>query len=578
MKDTTLIFVYNEYRSAQAAALVYRMLENGSAHSAARSRTTADIRLWVSSYRKFWEHIGRAVKQHKPKTIWIMGLGAPDSAEGNELLLQYTNKGTAIHWYTEHGNTNAESWREIERENFHYENLSYERAGLLLKLGELFALRNDRWYKALLADARKDDRSRPEARTPAAAYILSQIMRGFRYGDMDAYPRAIAWLAGDGTFSEEQAAEAEEFQQYGQWDYIGRGANVKKLKQLCQVVGSDSGDCRVLISGESGSGKELVARMIWDCSARKHKPFITVNCANFTPELMNSELFGHVKGAFTGATAMRKGLFEEAHGGILFLDEVGELNLELQARLLRVLQTGLITRLGSAKETKVEVRVIAATNRNLLREVQAGRFREDLYYRLAEVTLSTIPFREMEPFDKDTIGLKTWYQISVRRNSWKELTEEDRKLIHQYNWPGNVRQVRNVLTNAFLTQRSVGEVLAEIGAGELISVDGIADRENGARGRGAGILECENGAGDRGTEYRGNGAENGAGDRENGDDWGRENGANIPFMVPPHKTLSMDQMEKEYARYVLQRCGGVKAQACEALGIAYNTLMKYVGD
>jgi len=630
MKEVHLMMVYKEYRSAQAAAFILRMLnsqipikkpadklsekelwkeiQKGSgdqswnqsdAATKAGNRANGG-RIWVSSYRKFWEDLPKAVRKHKPTTIWIMGLGAPDSAEGNELLLKFAQKGIEIHWYVEHGSSAGESWRELQHENFYYENLDYKKAGLLEKLISLFKISeeskessksdgdydfgvplplelepdDEMWCKALLMDAREDDRSRPESRTVAAAYILSQIMRCFRYGDHEAYPKAIEWLAGEQVLNPEQSAQAQEFQHNGQWDYIGRSEKVQQLKTLCQIVGRDSGDCRVLILGESGSGKDLVARMIWDCSTRKSKPFITVNCANFTSELMNSELFGHMKGAFTGAVAARKGLFEEAHKGILFLDEVGELSLELQARLLRVLQTGMIARLGSAKETKVDVRVIAATNRNLLADVQAGRFREDLYYRLAEVSLRTIPFRDMEEDDKSTIALKIWYQISVRRNSWKELTEDDLNLIHQYSWPGNVRQVRNVLTNAFLTQRSVAEVLQESGAlgiGNIGAEVGLVAHSSVENSRNADFGSQENriytNAGNTVGRERGTASDGTLGTT-----------SDVPYMISPHDILSMDELEKDYARYVLDRCGGVKSKACEVLGIAYNTLMKYVED
>ena len=203
-------------------------------------------------------------------------------------------------------------------------------------------------------------------------------------------------------------------------------------------------DLTVLITGESGVGKEFFPQIIHAYSARKHGNYIAVNCGAIPEGTIDSELFGHERGSFTGATDSRKGYFEVADGGTIFLDEVGELPLTTQVRLLRVLQSGEFIRVGSSKAQKTNVRVVAATNVNLRLAVEAGRFREDLYYRLNTVPITVPPLRDRKAdihllFRKFATDIATQYHMPPIG-----LTADARRMLEHYGWPGNVRQLKNV--------------------------------------------------------------------------------------------------------------------------------------
>jgi two-component system nitrogen regulation response regulator NtrX len=213
-------------------------------------------------------------------------------------------------------------------------------------------------------------------------------------------------------------------------------ADAEKIAQL---------KTRVLITGESGTGKDLLARAIHRMSARKDKRFVKINCAAIPSELIESELFGHVKGAFTGAVAARRGLFEVANGGTIFLDEVGELSSSAQAKILRVLQNGELTPVGGNVTITVDVRVIAATNRDLKAEVELGQFREDLYYRLAVVCLQMPALRERP---EDIVLLSDYFSSSICKEygiAPKTLDPSVKQILTGYKWPGNIRELRNVI-------------------------------------------------------------------------------------------------------------------------------------
>lgn len=203
----------------------------------------------------------------------------------------------------------------------------------------------------------------------------------------------------------------------------------------------------VLICGETGTGKELIARSLHYSSTRRGNPFVAVNCAAMPKELIESELFGYEKGAFTGAVARRIGKFEEASGGSVFLDEIGELELSLQAKLLRTLQEKEIERLGSNKRMKVEFRLISSTNRNLKREVQAGSFREDLFYRLNVVQINVPPLRERMD-DLPLLVSEFVNEFCVRERKVLSLSDEVMRIFQSYSWPGNIRQLKNIIERA----------------------------------------------------------------------------------------------------------------------------------
>ena len=221
----------------------------------------------------------------------------------------------------------------------------------------------------------------------------------------------------------------------------------------------------VLVTGESGVGKELVAKAIHTRGARKGHPFVAINCGAIPENLLESELFGHKKGAFTDANADRRGLFEEATGGTLFLDEIGELPLNLQVKLLRVLQEDSIRRLGDSKDIKIDVRIIAATHRDLTAETKAGRFREDLYYRINVLPIAIPPLRAR----REDIGLLMDHFIA-RNNTrlgtqTRGVSNEARKVLLEYAWPGNVRELENTIERAMV-----------LGDGEVIVPKDLPDR------------------------------------------------------------------------------------------------------
>ncbi|EHW0636941.1 sigma-54-dependent Fis family transcriptional regulator [Vibrio vulnificus] len=203
----------------------------------------------------------------------------------------------------------------------------------------------------------------------------------------------------------------------------------------------------VFINGESGTGKEVCAEAIHKQSLRKDKPFIAINCGAIPRDLMESEIFGHLKGAFTGATTDRKGAAMLANGGTLFLDELCEMELEMQKKLLRFLQTGTFTPLGGSKEIKVDVRIICATNREPLKEVEEGRFREDLYYRVHVVPIEMPPLRER---GNDIVELANHFLKTYAKEDGKKfnsISKEAQSILKKYNWPGNVRQLQNIIRN-----------------------------------------------------------------------------------------------------------------------------------
>lgn len=230
-------------------------------------------------------------------------------------------------------------------------------------------------------------------------------------------------------------------------EFIGRSRALRETVQLIEKVAAT--DHTVLILGESGVGKELAARAIHRLSARRDRPFVVVDCTSLQEELLQSELFGHEKGAFTGAVSLKHGLFEVADTGTVFLDEVGELSPSLQAKLLRVLETRSFRRLGGVRDIPVNVRIIAATNRDLERLKAEGRFREDLYYRLHVVPVVIPPLRERR---EDIEPLVQYFLCGnlVPARGRKQITPEALRLLVNYHWPGNVRELKNVIERAVI--------------------------------------------------------------------------------------------------------------------------------
>ncbi|VBB42460.1 Transcriptional regulatory protein ZraR [uncultured Desulfatiglans sp.] len=237
---------------------------------------------------------------------------------------------------------------------------------------------------------------------------------------------------------------------YGSFDgVVGKSPRMQEIFALISKISSNGPT--VLIHGESGTGKELIARVIWRKSSRQDKPFVPVNCGAIPEGLAESELFGHVNGAFTGTVRDTKGLFEAADGGTLFLDEITEISSCMQVKLLRALQEKCIRRVGESKELSVDVRVIAATNRDPLVSLQEGRLREDLYYRLNVVPIMLPPLRERK---EDVEGLARHFLKRLERMNKKNgpisITTQALDALRRYHWPGNVRELENVIERAFL--------------------------------------------------------------------------------------------------------------------------------
>lgn len=295
---------------------------------------------------------------------------------------------------------------------------------------------------------------------------------------------------------------------------------IELYKEIALVAPSRS---TVLITGESGTGKELVARALHRNSARASGAFVAVNCGAITETLLESELFGHVKGSFTGATADKRGLFEEANGGTILLDEIGETSLALQVKLLRVLQEGEVRRVGGSRSIRVDVRVLAATNRNLETEVREGRFREDLYYRLSVVTLRVPPLRERT----EDLPLLAAHALRLAREAGARaatISEEALALLNSYDWPGNVRELENTIAHAALYAR-----------GSVITAEDLPAKIRTST---------------RSVEFE-------------------TKGQSIFKDLP-----SLDELERRYLIYVLQAVGGSRTRAAEVLGIDRRTLYR----
>jgi two-component system nitrogen regulation response regulator NtrX len=227
------------------------------------------------------------------------------------------------------------------------------------------------------------------------------------------------------------------------FELIGQAPVMQQLKQIIETAGPTNS--RVLIGGENGTGKELVARAIHQHSARAGRPFVAVNCAAIPETLIESELFGHERGSFSGATTMKRGQFEQADGGTLFLDEIADMSLSTQAKVLRALQEQQFTRVGGTKLIKVDVRVLAASNKDLLKEIEKGTFREDLFYRLNVVPIVVPALRDR----REDIPLLVKHFLHVHAEEQglkiKQMSPEAMDMFMQYEWPGNIRELRNLI-------------------------------------------------------------------------------------------------------------------------------------
>ena len=310
---------------------------------------------------------------------------------------------------------------------------------------------------------------------------------------------------------------------------IGQSPRMRAIFDMIQTVAPQSS--RVLITGESGTGKELVARAIHENSARAQAPFITINCGAFPETLLESELFGYMKGSFTGANENRAGLFQAAHGGTLFMDEIGNMSLTMQVKLYRVLQEGKVRPIGSTEEADVDVRIIAATNKDFEKEIAEGRFREDLYYRLSVIPIQLPALRER----REDIPLLARHFLETFRKTMEKpieaISPEAMSRLEAYDWPGNVRELENTMERAVALE-----------SGKEISVRVLPDRV-------AGISS------------------------------GSPLAASAPSPEFPSDGLDFEreiaETERRYLQAALEKAGGVRTKASELLKISYRSFRHY---
>jgi len=251
--------------------------------------------------------------------------------------------------------------------------------------------------------------------------------------------------------SEVESLRGEVRKRTGYHDVVGVSRKMTELMNFVRKVAASEAST-ILIQGESGTGKDLIAKAIHYQSSRQNKPFVAINCSAIPENLMEAELFGHERGAFTDAKAMKKGLFEVADGGTLFLDEIGELSPFLQAKLLRVLEDQVIRRVGGVRDIQTDVRVIAASNRDLERAVREGHFRQDLYYRLAIISIFIPPLRERREDILPLVDFFIDHYNRKLRKSVRGITEDTRRLLLSYDWPGNVRELKNAIERAMILE------------------------------------------------------------------------------------------------------------------------------
>lgn len=309
---------------------------------------------------------------------------------------------------------------------------------------------------------------------------------------------------------------------------LGKSRVMRVLYQQIEQVAN--ADTPVLILGESGSGKELVARAIHAESERSKAPFIAVNCAGIPSELMESEFFGHAAGAFTGAQKARAGLLKEAEGGTLLLDEIGEMPLELQAKLLRVLQEGTMRPVGTDREVSVDVRIIAATHRDLESRVKEGSFREDLFYRLETLALSVPALRERGD-DRELLAQSFLAELTEDAEQQPVFSPQAMDCLYQYPFPGNVRELHNAIERAVTFCN-----------GEVIERSHLPERVQNN-------LTASVAASDIATES-----------------------GNTPELKP------LSEVQQDYVQYVLRETGGNKRKAAEILGVTRRTLYRWLAE
>jgi two-component system, NtrC family, response regulator HydG len=300
---------------------------------------------------------------------------------------------------------------------------------------------------------------------------------------------------------------------------IAKSESMKKIFEMVESI-KDS-DCDVLLTGESGVGKTLIARLVHSTSKRKEKPFLSINCATFNENILTSELFGHERGAFTGAVSTKQGLLEIADTGTIFLDEISEISTSIQAKLLHVIEDGEFFRVGGTRSIKVDVRFIAATNRNMATLISEGKFREDLYYRLNVMEIYISPLRERR---EDIEHLSKYFLQKLLPKTGKKITgftKEALRILMNYSYPGNVRELENIIERAIILEKS-----------PQVTPDSLP--------QGLQLFDIET--------------------------------------LPSGNIKSIDDLNKEYAEKVVEMLGGNKSKAAELLGISRTSLWRILKE
>jgi DNA-binding NtrC family response regulator len=339
--------------------------------------------------------------------------------------------------------------------------------------------------------------------------------------------------------TEVESLRGEVRRRTGYHDVIGVSPRMTELMGFVRKI-ADSEATTILIQGESGTGKDLIAKAIHYQSRRQDKSFVAINCSAIPETLMEAELFGHERGAFTDAKAMKKGLFEMADGGTLFLDEIGELSPLLQAKLLRVLEDQVIRRVGGVRDMQVDVRVIAASNRDLERAVREGGFRQDLYYRLAIISVFLPPLRERR---EDILPLVDYFVGRYNRKFKKTvqgITDEMRKLLLKHEWPGNVRELKNAIERAMILEEE-----------DHLRPDYLPFAV-GRHTPGQTAFEASSAA--------------------TGDAVTSPGGRNLPKLFIPQGGTSLEQVERALVEMALQQANGNQTQAARLLDISRDAL------
>jgi DNA-binding NtrC family response regulator len=503
----------------------------GAAAAAAVLLRHPEAGLFVSSSYSLPSRLSTMTEKESLRELFVIGMGRKGPVEEiREALEELRAGGIDAHWYSG-GYWNLDFREAIEDLcDVHFDDTcDYDLEVVVRELD----LRDDPRVELLRRVADMEAKLVGKE-ADYADLVETGKTRYFQLDDLEAYPWAIRVLAEQDPIPAEMRRLLDMWRSEGPKEGPdGCSASVKKLRRQIRKYGGIR-DMSVLILGETGVGKELAARAMHKASPRFKSPFFCVNCATLTEAgLIDSRLFGHQKGAFTGAVTDREGILDAADGGTLFLDEIAELPPDTQAKLLRVLENGTYNRLGSTLERSTDIRLYSATNRDLSRRVADGRFRKDLFYRINALVLKIPPLRE-RPEDIPPLV------SSIRRNleathgrEFPDLSLKQLDVLKSYDWPGNVRQLRTVLQRVWLLEKH--ENVAEL-------IEEERDMHSYGGPERTGVAE--------------------------------ERARTLPDHLLESEVMRLEELEREYARKALRACGGNKTKTARKLGISVNTLYR----